>query len=71
MADLSIGDFDDMLTTSTQIGNGLGVGSENILVQIEDEEGDLYDIVDVKFNHMTRAIHIKFDHDNAGDKQER
>lgn len=64
MAELKISDFDEMLSTSTKVGNELGVDSENILIQIEDGDGELYDIVDVKFNMRTRAIHLIFNHDN-------
>lgn len=67
MADLKIDDFDKMLSTSTRVGNELGVDSENILVQIEDESGEIYDIVDVKFNPMTKAIHIQLSFDNDDD----
>lgn len=67
MAELKIDDFDQMLSTSTRVGNELGVDSENILVQIEDESGEIYDIVDVKFNLRTRAIHIQLSFDNDDD----
>jgi hypothetical protein len=61
---LKLSDFDNMISASTSIGNSLDVSSDDIVVQIEDEDGELYDISDVVFNPMTRAIHIKFNHDN-------
>lgn len=64
MAELKIKDFDQMLSTSTGVGNEFGVDSENITVQIEDEDGELYDIQDVKFDLQTRSIHLIFNHDN-------
>lgn len=64
MAELKINDFDEMLTTSTKIGNEFGLDSENIMVQIVDEDGEVYDIQDVKFNLQTRSILIEFNHDN-------
>jgi len=65
MADLKLNDFDQMLTASTAIANeSFDVSTENLIVQIEDEEGDLYVISDVNYNPMTGAIHIKFTHDN-------
>jgi hypothetical protein len=64
MADLKITDFDQMLTTSTAIGNEYDVPTEDILVQIVDEDDEIYDIKDVKFNLRTRSILIEFSHDN-------
>ena len=64
MAELKLNDFDQMLTTSTAIGNELDVSSDDICVQLEDEDGQLYYIEDVKFNLQTQSIHIKFNHDN-------
>lgn len=65
MAELKLTDFDPMLTASTAIANeAFNVSSDEVLIKIEDEDGELYEIEDVKYNHMTRAIHIKFNHDN-------
>jgi hypothetical protein len=63
--ELKISDFDNWMNTSTSVANECGVYEETPLtVRIEDEDGELYDIVDVKFSPMTRSIHIKFSHDN-------
>lgn len=64
MAELKIGDFDQMLSASTGVGNEFGIDSENITVTVRDEDGELYDIVDVKFDLQTRSIHLIFNHDN-------
>lgn len=64
MSDTKINDFNQMLTMSTTIANEHGIHSENILVQIVDEDGEVYDIVDVKFELATRSITLVFDHDN-------
>lgn len=64
MAELKIKDFDQWLSTSTSVANECGVYEETLTVRIEDEDGEIYDIEDVKFNPMTRALHIIFNHDN-------
>ncbi|MFE1145186.1 hypothetical protein [Streptomyces rochei] len=63
--DLKLNDFDQMLTASTAIANEtFDVSTDKIVVQIEDEDGELYVIEDVKYNPMTGGIHLKFNHDN-------
>lgn len=69
MSELKLSDFDPMLTASTAIANEtFNVSTEEILIQLEDEDGEIHDITDVVFNPMTRAIHIKFSHDNEEDE---
>jgi hypothetical protein len=63
MSDLSLNDFIEQLNTSASIANNL-LQPEEMKVQIIDEEGNVYDITDVKFNVVTRTITIEFDHDN-------
>lgn len=66
MAELKLSDFNEMIRTSSEVGHEL-TGEENFNLQIEDEDGTLYDIQDVKFNLRTKSIHIKFNHDNDDD----
>ena len=69
MAELKLNDFDQMLTASTAIANEwFDVSTHKVLIQIEDEDGVTYDVTDVEFNPDTKAIHIKFNHDNDGDE---
>lgn len=65
MADLKLTDFDPMLTASTAVANeSFNKSTDDIVVVVEDEEGDMHTIVDVKYNPMSGAIHIKFNRDN-------
>lgn len=62
--DPTITTFDQMLSTSTDIGNRIyDVSSEDIKVYLEDEDEVTYSIQDVKYNPDTKSIVIKFDHD--------
>lgn len=61
--DLKLTDFDPMLTASTAIANeSFDKSTDDIIVMVEDEEGEVYTIQDVKYNPDSGAIHLKINH---------
>lgn len=68
MADLALSDFIQMVKTSGSRGSELlDLDPESVNVQVLDEDGNVYDVLNVKFSLATQSIVIEFDHDNDED----
>jgi hypothetical protein len=61
---LKLSDFRSMLMTSAEIASRNLGSDDNIILVIEDGDGDVYAISDVKYDDETGAIHLKFNYDD-------
>lgn len=61
---LKLSDFRPMLMTSAEIASRHLGSDDNIILVIEDGDGDVYAISDVKYDDETGAIHFKFNYDD-------